>query len=50
MPREIGCYALGEDLTLRGFTPLKLRAQVKVADYARLVDLFDEHTRVIGAL
>jgi sulfur relay protein TusB/DsrH len=50
MPREIACYALGEDLTLRGFTPLKLRAQVKVADYARLVDLFDEHTRVIGAL
>ncbi len=50
MPRKIACYALGEDLTLRGFTPLKLREPVKVADYARLVGLFDEHTRVIGAL
>ena len=50
LPREIACYALGEDLTLRGFTPLKLREQVQVADYTRLVDLFDQHTRVIGAL
>ena len=50
LPREIACYALGEDLTLRGFTPLKVREQVQVADYARLVDLFDQHTRVIGAL
>ena len=50
LPRGIGCYALNEDLTLRGFTPLKLSEQVQVADYARLVDLFDQHTRVIGAL
>ena len=50
LPREIACYALGEDLALRGFTPLKLREQVLVADYGRLVDLFDQHTRVIGAL
>ncbi|MBI5031884.1 MAG: sulfurtransferase complex subunit TusB [Chloroflexi bacterium] len=50
LPREICCYALSEDLQLRGFTPLKVREQVQVADYARLVDLFDQHTRVIGAL
>ncbi len=50
LPREISCYALGEDLQLRGFTPLKLRERVHVADYARLVELFDQHTRVIGAL
>ena len=50
LPSDIGCYVLGEDLALRGFTPLKLREQVQVADCARLVDLFDQHTRVIGAL
>ncbi len=50
LPREVRCYALSEDLALRGFTPLKVREQVQVADYARLVDLFDQHTRVIGAL
>ncbi|MEW6404314.1 MAG: DsrH/TusB family sulfur metabolism protein [Chloroflexota bacterium] len=50
LPRGIGCYVLGEDLALRGFTPLKLREQFQVADYAQLVDLFDQHTRVIGAL
>lgn len=49
-PPDIACYVLGEDLALRGFTPLKLRAQVQVADYARLADLFAQHTRVIGAL
>ena len=50
LPREITSYVLGEDLQLRGFTQLKLRERVQVADYARLVDLFDQHTRVIGAL
>lgn len=50
LPREICCYALSEDLTLRGFTPLKVREQVQITDYARLVNLFDQHTRVIGAL
>lgn len=50
LPREIACYALSEDLTLRGFTPLKVREQVQVANYARLVDLFNQHTHVIGAL
>ncbi len=50
LPHNIGCYVLGEDLALRGFTPLKLREPVQVADYAQLVDLFDQHPRVIGAL
>jgi sulfur relay protein TusB/DsrH len=50
LPREIACYALGEDLTLRGFAPRQVREQVQIADYAGLVGLFDEHTRVIGAL
>ena len=50
LPREIPCYALGEDLTLRGFVPRQVREQVQIADYARLVALFDQHTRVVGAL
>ena len=50
LPSDISCYVLGEDLALRGFTPLKLHKQVQVADYAQLVDLFDQHARVIGAL
>ena len=50
LPHEICCYVLGEDLQLRGFTPLKVHEQVQVADYARLIGLFDQHTRVIGAL
>lgn len=50
LPSDIGCYVLGEDLALRGFTPLKLREQVQVADYTQLVALFAQHTRVIGAL
>lgn len=50
LPHEIACYALGEDLTLRGFVPHQVREQVQIADYARLVGLFDQHTRVVGAL
>ncbi len=46
----VALYALGEDLALRGFTPSKLWDGVRVADYAQLVDLFDQHPRVIGAL
>jgi sulfur relay protein TusB/DsrH len=46
----VSMYALGEDLALRGFDPSKLPDGVRVADYAQLVDLFDQHTRVIGAL
>jgi len=47
---DIPIYALGEDLAMRGFTPLKLWEGIQVADYNELVDLFEQHTRVIGAL
>lgn len=46
----ISIYALGEDLALRGFTPNKVFAGVCLADYSQLLDLFEQHTRVIGAL
>ncbi len=46
----ISVYALGEDLALRGFTPAKLRNGIRMADYSQLIDLFDRHSRVIGAL
>jgi sulfur relay protein TusB/DsrH len=46
----ISVYALGEDLALRGFTPAKLRNGIRVADYAKLIELFDQYSRVIGAL
>ncbi len=46
----IPLYALGEDLRMRGFADSKLWYGVRVADYAQLVDLFDTHTRVVGAL
>lgn len=50
LPKGLSVYALGEDLALRGFTPSKLWDGVRVADYAQLVDLFEQHPRVIGAL
>ena len=50
LPPEIRCHVLGEDLALRGFTGLDLGPQVRVADYTQLVELFDQHARVIGAL
>lgn len=43
-------YALNEDLALRGFAPDALREGVCVVDYARLVELFEQHEQVIGAL
>ncbi|MBI4671897.1 MAG: DsrE family protein [Chloroflexi bacterium] len=46
----VSMYALGEDLALRGFTPQKLYAGIQVADYPQLLDLFEQHARVIGAL
>lgn len=46
----ISVYALPEDLAMRGFTPFKLRDGIHVADYAQLVDLLEQHSRVIGAL
>lgn len=49
-PSDAMCYAWDEDLKLRGFAEHELREQVQVADYAQLVTLFDQHTRVIGAL
>lgn len=50
LPPEISCQVLSEDLLLRGFALSDLGAHVQIADYAQLVDLFDQHTRVIGAL
>ncbi len=46
----VSMYVLGEDLALRGFNPLKLTDGIRVADYAQLVELFEQHSRVIGAL
>jgi sulfur relay protein TusB/DsrH len=46
----IATYALSDDLALRGFAPGALRDGVRVADYARLVELFEQHDQVIGAL
>jgi sulfur relay protein TusB/DsrH len=46
----IAVQVLGEDLALRGFTAARLRNGVGVADYSQLIDLFDQHRRVIGAL
>lgn len=46
----ITIYALNEDLAMRGFTASKLRDGIQLGDYGQLVDLFDQHTRVIGAL
>lgn len=46
----VSIYALGEDLALRGFAPQKLCAGIRIADYPQLIDLFEQHTRVIGAL
>ena len=43
-------YALNEDLALRGFAPDALRDGVRIADYAQLVELFEQHEQVIGAL
>ncbi len=50
LPPDIRCHVLGEDLALRGFAPSDLGAHVEMADYAELVDLLDQHPRVIGAL
>jgi sulfur relay protein TusB/DsrH len=43
-------FALNEDLSMRGFSAAELWDGIQAADYGRLVDLFDQHTRVIGAL
>ncbi|MBI5651024.1 MAG: DsrE family protein [Chloroflexi bacterium] len=48
--KGISVYALGEDLAMRGFTQTNLRDGICIADYAQMVDLFETHTRVIGAL
>lgn len=50
LPPEIVCYALMEDLELRGFAAPDLRAHIQMADYAQLIDLMEENPRVIGAL
>ncbi|MBI1800219.1 MAG: DsrE family protein [Chloroflexi bacterium] len=46
----ITTYALAEDLRLRGFSPASLWDGVRLADYTQLLELFDQHERVIGAL
>ena len=43
-------YALNEDLALRGFLSDALRDGVRIADYAQLVELFEQYKQVIGAL
>ena len=43
-------YALNEDLALRGFALDTLRDGVRVADFAQVVELFEQHDQVIGAL
>lgn len=50
LSNDIALYALAEDLHLRGFAPAALGTGVRAADYAQLVDLFAQHTRVVGAL
>jgi len=46
----VACYALDEDLALRGFTPRKLAPGVEAADYGKLVELMmEQHDRVLGA-
>lgn len=50
LPPDIRCHVLDEDLALRGFAPLDLHKHVEAANYGKLIDLFDDHTRVIGAL
>jgi sulfur relay protein TusB/DsrH len=46
----IATYALGEDLSLRGFSAPALWDGIRIADYAQLVDLFAQHEQVLGAL
>ena len=47
----IGCYALEEDLRLRGYAVSDLAAGVHESSYGELVELMmDGHDRVLGAL
>ncbi len=46
----IATYALREDLALRGFASAALWDGVRAVDYAQLVELFEQHEQVIGAL
>lgn len=48
LPRDIVCYALAEDLRLRGLVS-DVPSRIREAGYAQLVDLFGENARVIGA-
>lgn len=50
LPPGMTMYALNEDLALRGFAPDALRDGVRIADYAQLVELFEQYDQVIGAL
>ena len=50
LPQDVACYALGEDLQLRGFVSSDLHVKTQVADYTQLIDLFEGNHRVIGAL
>jgi sulfur relay protein TusB/DsrH len=46
----ITTFALSEDLMLRGFAREALWEGIQTADYTQLVDLFDQHEQVLGAL
>ena len=48
---DIDCYALDEDLALRGFAAQQLAPGVRAAGYSALVELMlERHDKVIGAL
>lgn len=46
----ITTFALSEDLMLRGFAREALWEGIPTADYTQLIDLFDQHEQVLGAL
>lgn len=51
LAQGLGCYALGEDLQLRGYTAASLLPGVRAAGYDELAEMMMErYDRVLGAL
>ena len=51
LAQGVGCYALEDDLRLRGYAAADLAAGVRGSSYDQLVDLMmDKNDRVLGAL
>lgn len=51
LAQGIGCYALDEDLQLRGYTGAHLMAGIKETNYDELTNmLMERYDRVLGAL